>query len=283
MNGVLPKPEKLNGTRSCELAALLCTMGFTPADNQMSVAIGSGVPGGSLGYWRFLPVHPEGKYNLKAVVHHGLNPYMAAAATNVSKLPVYAEQAYIVAAFHNYRMLVESVLHGTRLRLTAQPWQGRPDIAAAYGAVYVFERVEAGAAPEMPGAEELRAFRATGTRNTELAAALATLGFTPGDVGTSIAHEVRGHVWLFPERSMGGHWSLQERMARWADDAWCARPGNVDPIACMADAFWNLRHLRRSLKDATVYVQAKNGERSVLVRKDAPERIWAAAEKFLTR
>ncbi len=275
MNEVLPKPERLNGTRSCELAALLVTMGFTPADRQMSIATGQGIPGGSLGYWRFLPQHPEKRYSLRAVIAYGLDPYQASKSTNYelrsTKYEVYPEQAYIAAAFHNYRLLVESVTHGTRLRL-------RP-----CGGLYVFERVEARGVAEMPGGDELRALRVNGTRNTELAAALATLGFTPGDAGTRIAHEARGHVWLFPERSADGRYSLQERMARWSDDAWCAQEGNTDPIAAMADAFWNLRHLRRSLRDARVYVQAQNGERTVLVRRDASAETWAKAEAFLTR
>ena len=232
--------------------------------------------------------------------------------------PLYPEQAYIAAAFHNYRLLVESVTHGTRLRLKATAWralrlkatawqalrlkatawQARPDLAP----VYVFERVDpsprlaalACSAEAGASEEDMRIFRAHGTRNTELAAALATLGFDPGSppapggygvtsTGTRIAHEVRGHVWLFPERSADGRYSLQERMARWADDAWCAQEGNTDPIAAMADAFWNLRHLRRSLRDARVYVQAQNGERTVLVRRDANAETWAKAEAFLTR
>ena len=275
MNEVLPKPEKLNGTRSCELAALLVTMGFTPADQQMSIATGQGIPGGSLGYWRFLPQHPARRYSLRAVIAHGLDAYQASKSTNYevrsTKYEVYPEQAYIAAAFHNYRLLVESVTHGTRLRLVP------------CGGLYVFERVEARGVAEMPGGDELRALRVNGTRNTELAAALATLGFTPGDAGTRIAHEARGHVWLFPERSADGRYSLQERMARWSDDAWCAQEGNTDPIAAMADAFWNLRHLRRSLRDARVYVQAQNGERTVLVRRDASAETWAKAEAFLTR
>lgn len=270
MNEVLPKPEKLNGTRSCELAALLVTMGFTPADRQMSIATGQGIPGGSLGYWRFLPDHPAKRYSLRTVIAYGLDPYQAG-KVRVNGTPLYPEQAYIAAAFHNYRLLVESVTHGTRLRL-------RP-----CGGLYVFERDEARGVAEMPGSDELRELRVNGTRNTELAAALATLGFNPGDTGTRIAHEVRGHVWLFPERSEDGRYSLQERMARWADDAWCAQEGNTDPIAAMADAFWNLRHLRRGLRDARVYVQAQNGQRSVLVRRDASAETWAKAEAFLTR
>lgn len=294
MSAVLPKPEKLNGTRSCELAALLVTMGFTPADQQMSIATGQGVPGGSLGYWRFLPDHPARRYSLRAVIGCGLDPYQASRSTKYPSSPigyaeagevrgtkgeVYPEQAYIAAAFHNYRLLVESVTHGTRLRLKATAWQARPDLAP----VYVFEREEARGVAEMPAADELRQLRVNGTRNTELAAALATLGFEPGTTGTRIAHEARGHVWLFPERSLDGRYSLQERMARWADDAWCAQEGNTDPIAAMADAFWNLRHLRRSLRDARVYVQAQNGDRTVLVRRDASAETWAKAEAFLTR
>ena len=286
MNEVLPKPEKLNGTRSCELAALLVTMGFTPADRQMSIATGQGVPGGSLGYWRFLPVHPAKRYSLRAVIAHGLDAYQAS-KPNCGALPVYPEQAYIAAAFHNYRLLVESVTHGTRLRLKATAWQARPELPP----VYVFEREDpssrlaalACSAEAGASVEDVRIFRAHGTRNTELAAALATLGFNPGDTGTRIAHEVRGHVWLFPERSTDGRYSLQERMARWADDAWCAQEGNTDPIAAMADAFWNLRHLRRGLRDARVYVQAQNGQRSVLVRRDASADTWSKAEAFLTR
>lgn len=255
--------------------ALLVTMGFVPADGQMSIATGQGIPGGSLGYWRFLPQHPAKRYSLRAVLAHGLDVYQAGKSTRYelrsTKCEVYPEQAYIAAAFHNYRMLVESVQHGTRLRLVR------------CGFLFVFERIEAAAAPEMLGAAELRAWRANGTRNTELAAALATLGFNPGATGTRIEHEVRGHVWLFPERSTDGRYGLQERMARWADDAWCAQEGNADPIAAMADAFWNLRHLRRSLRDARVYVQAQNGERTVLVRRDASAATWAKAEAFLTR
>lgn len=276
MNAVLPKPELLNGTRSCELAALLVTLGFTPADRQMSIATGTGIPGGSVGCWRFLPEHPARRYSLKAVISRGLDAFQAGKST---KHEVYPEQAYIAAAFHNYRLLVESVTHGTRLRLKATAWQARPDLAP----VYVFERDEARGVAECPGGDELRVLRANGTRNTELAAALATLGFEPGSAGTRIAHEIRGHVWLFPERSVDGRYSLQERMARWADDAWCSQEGNTDPIACMADAFWNLRHLRRGLRNAQVFIRAQNGQRSVLVRRDAGEQVWRQAEAFLTR
>lgn len=72
---------------------------------------------------------------------------------------------------------------------------------------------------------------------------------------------------------------LQERMAHRQDDTWCAREDNNAPIAYMADAFRNLRHLRRNLRDARVYVQVKNGSRSVLVRQDAAAT-WEKAERF---
>lgn len=282
MSNVLPKPERLNGTRSCELAALLVTLGFQPADNQMTVATGQGVPGGNLGYWRFLPAHPQNRYNLKTVLSRGLDPRQSQKITTHAAL-FYPEQAFIAAAFHNYRLLVESVLHGTRLRLVKVPWLANAECWNTHGPLCVFERVEAAAVPEMPAAAELQSLRAHGTRNTELAAALATIGFEPGDTGTRITHEMRGHVWVFPAWSVGNRWHLQERMAKWQDDAWCSRPENTDPIAVLADAFWNLRHLRRSLRDARVYVQAQNGDRTILVRRDAGERIWSQAEKFLTR
>ena len=54
-------------------------------------------------------------------------------------------------------------------------------------------------------------------------------------------------------------------------------------VHCQIFPFWNLRHLRRSLKDARVYVQTQNGERTVLVRRDASAETWAKAEAFLTR
>lgn len=266
MNEVLPKPDRLNRTKNCELAALLVTLDFTPVDRQMTLATGQGVPGGSLGYWRFLPEHPAGRYSLRAVLKHGLNERQAL------QPGAYREQAYIAAAFHNYRLLIEQLMHGTRLRLER------------CGYVYIFQRVEAMAMPEECSAAELRSFLGTGTRNTELAAALATLGFNPAGAegaGVRIAHECRGHVWMLPDRSADGRWSLQERMHRWADDAWCGQPENVDPIACMADAFYNLRQLRLGLKHAQVYVRVQNGSRSVLVRRDASKRVLDAAERFL--
>lgn len=270
MSDILPRPEKLNSTRSCELAALLLTLNFTPVDNQMTIATGDGIPGGRLGYWRFLPKHPQGKFSLEAVIHHGLDARQAARLGKETMPPVYPEQAVIAAAYHNYRLLVESVTHGTRLML--EPC----------GPFYIYRRIEARAAAEMPAPDELKRMTAHGTRNTELAAALSTLGFSPtSPFGTAVAHELTGAVWHFSAVSLDGRYQLQERMAKWLDDAWCGQDDNNDPIACMADAFYNLRQLRRGLKNAQVFVRVQNAGRSVLVRRDASAETWRKAEQFL--
>lgn len=274
---VLPAPEKLDGTKSCELAALLVTLNFTSVDDALTVAKGDGIPGGRLGYWRFLPQHPLGRYRLGVVLERGLDPEQAG-KKSTAKLPVYAEQAYIAAAFHNKRMLVEHVLQGTKLRLER------------CGELYIFKRVEARGVPELAGVGEVRAMIKAGTRRTELAAAMATLGFEPTPVRDGVAqgaarvtHEQTGTMWMLPEVSADGRWQLQERMAKFVDDAWCGRDENSDPVACMADGFWNLRHLRRRLRDANVLVRVTNGERSVLLAKNASEQQWARAGEFLKR
>lgn len=282
---VLPQPERLDGTRSCEMAALLATLGFEPVDRQMAIVTGDGVPGGRLGYWRFLPQHPRGRFALRTVLSGGLDVYALQRAAQPDFPAAPAEQVYIAAVFHNMRLLTEQVTRGTRLRL-------RPLMFPAQGlaAVYVFERVEARGMEELPGTQVVREFMSAGTRRTELAAALATLGFDPGDAqecevlagrGGRIAHEQGGMLWLFPNRSADGRWELQERMARWADDAWCAREENNDPIACMADACWNLRHLRKTVREAQRLVRVKNGDRTVLLSAGAGDREWKRAAEFL--
>ncbi len=276
MAAVLPNPERLDGTKSCELAAILVTLGFTPVDKQLTVASGDGIPGGRLGYWRFLPLHPQRRYDLRAVLSHGVAPYQAAKQDNAGQ-PAYREQAYMAAAMHNYRMLIEQVRHGTRLELTP------------CGYLYLLRRVEAQGVPEMAGKTEVRGMMAAGTRRTELAAGLATLGFEPmavrqgagGGVGT-LAHECGGIIWMFPAASLRlGEASLGECMARWADDTWSSREDNAAPIACMADAFWNLRHLRKSVAEARQLVRVQNGGRSVLLASNAPQAAWDRAAKFL--
>lgn len=274
---VLPRPEKLDGTRSCELAALLVTLNFTSVDDALTVAKGDGIPGGRLGYWRFLPQHPQGRYSLGVVLERGLDAQQAGKVPTAA-LPVYAEQAYIAAAFHNKRLLVEHVLQGTRLRLER------------CGFLYVLRRVEATGVAEMAEAGVVRAMVQAGTRRTELAAAMATLGFEPVPVrdgaaagATRVTHEQTGCTWMLPEVSADGRWRLQERMAKFMDDAWCGQDDNRDPVACMADGFWNLRHLRKRLRDAQVLVRVSNGGRSVLLARDASDAQWERAADFLKR
>jgi hypothetical protein len=274
---VLPKPERLNGTRNCELAALLVTLGFEPVDRQMQVATGQGVKGGSLGYWRFLPNPPALGYSLKAVLRYGVDVRkMARAAAH----EVAGEQLWIAAGYHNFRLLVENMMHGGALRLVRlQSWN--------MSGPWVLQRADGGEGMrEECGMVALREFMATGTRNTELAAALVTLGFEPDAAvtgGLKVQHEARGRVWMFAPVSVDGRWQLQERIFRWQDDIWCGQPENNDPIACLADGFYNLRQLRRGLRDAQVWVRAQNGRRSVMVKRDADASVWAKAERFLSK
>lgn len=267
---VLPTPDKLHSTRNCELAAILFTMGFEPVDKPESVT-GDEVPGGKLGYWRFLPLCAGNRYMLSAALAHGTDPHQAGKAAT-PLCPVYREQAYMAAAFHNYRLLVESLRYGTTLSL--QPC----------GYLYIFQR--AGRKPaDTVSAQELADFEAHGSRQTRLAAALATLGFPlhgAADAGgVALAHGKSGRVWFIGEASLDGRWQRDERMARWVDDAWCARPGNNDPIAAMADAFWNLDHIRAALKARTEYIRVKNGDRFAMVRRSAGDATWQKAEHFL--
>jgi hypothetical protein len=276
-NEVLPAPEKLDGTKSCEMAALLVTLNFTSVDDALTVAKGDGIPGGRLGYWRFLPQHPQGKYSLAAVLRRGLDPEQGGKVGTAAQ-PMYREQAFIAAAFHNKRMLVEHVMNGVRLRLDR------------CGEVYVLHRVEGQGVAELSAAPVVRAMITAGTRRTELAAAMATLGFEPTPVrdeaahgAARVTHEQSGTVWMLPEKNADGRWELQERIAKFMDDAWCGREDNTDPVACIADGFWNLRHLRRRLRDANVLVRVQNGERSVLLARNASDAQWAAASNFLKR
>lgn len=268
----MPKPERLDSTGSCELAALLVTLGFEPADRQMTIATGAGIPGGRVGHWRFLPVHPAGRYDLRRVLKYGVRAWRYGRGGGSDP---YAEAVWISAAFHNYRLLVEHVVRGVPLTFvrggTVMP--GSPA-----GEFFVLRRRECGQSDVT-----INDVRAAGTRRTELAAALVTLGFRLVDGGGTVVAGPGGVIWQFAGLSENGAWALNERMARWADDDWCGRGENVDPVACMADAFWNLRHLRRGLRDAQVYVRAQNGRRSVLVRQDAAGRVWQQAERFLMR
>ena len=292
---VLPRPEQLNGTKDCELAALLATLGFTPADEQMSVALGDGVPGGRLGYWRFLPEHPLRHYDLKRVLQYGTGAWQWPDS--------YRCAAAVTAAFHNRRLLVESVTQGTRLRLVSvAAWHERhgrrlrPGDAAVGsalpGELYVLERVEARGVGVLPGSGELAALRGANTYNTELVGAMAALGFMPalecGEEacvcsGERVVHGSSGRQWYLPERNVTGCVELREVMAKYRSDEWCERAAYDDMVARMADGFYNLRWLRERLGAAKTYLQVKNGERVVVLTKGASARLWEHAERFLTR
>lgn len=275
MSAVVPRPDELGGTRNCELAALLVTLGFEPVDDAVRIVSGHGVPGGKVGKWRFLPRHPRGAYELRAVLARGLDARQAG-EVGTPGCPVYAEQAYIAAGFHNYRMLVERLTKGTRLELVR------------CGFVFLYQRAGECAAGGAGGDRfELPELVHAGTRRTELAAALGTLGFEAKAVETGqpgaamVSHECVPVTWMLPARSADGRYDLAERMARWADDAWCGREDNRDPIACLADAFWNLRHLRKGLKTAAHYVRLQNGGRSVTLNRNASKALQEKALRFL--
>ncbi len=264
MDAVLPSPEDLRGTSSCELAAMLLTMGFEMVDG-LATCRGDGLPGGRRGYFRFLPRCWGKRFDLKKALARGLNPRQPAGT-----------QAIIAAAFHNYRLLIESVQHGTRLALDE------------YEERYLFRRVEAEAVPQVLRSEaDVEVFRAHGSDNTMLVASLATIGFEPYNAGgeerVGIAHGKVMRTWYLPARSRDGRYDLNESMARWQDDAWCANPANDDPRAVCADAFWNLNFVRLGVKNAADYVQVKNGNRTVVVRADAPEAVWRGAQEFLLK
>lgn len=272
---VLPKPEQLHSTKNCELAAMLVTMGFEPVDDAMATVTGDGVPGGRLGYWRFLPTCTGGRFLLSAALANGCDPHQAA-KHGTPLCPVYTEQAYIAAGFHNYRMLVEQLKYGTALEL-------RP-----CGVLYLLQRCGTGTPPDTATAAALAEHEAHGSRNTQLAAAMATLGFTLRSASTAtpvtaLSHGVIPRTWYISETSLDGRWQRDERLARWANDAWCSRPQNNDPIACMADAFFNLNQLRARLQSAAGYARVQHGKKSVLLRTDAGDAAWQKAENFLTR
>lgn len=133
---------------------------------------------------------------------------------------------------------------------------------------------------------ELERFLDYGSRNTRLATALTTLGFTLGDISTQpgawhLAHGIMPRVWAVSERSLDGRHERSVCIAHWEDDAWCARPGNTDPIAAMADAFFNFAQIRAALKQAIEYKRIQHGARSVMVRRNASDATWERAERFL--
>ena len=254
------------------MAAILYTLGFEPVDKMMDQVSGDGVPGGKLGYWRFLPICEGGRYSLQVALAHGTDPHQAGKAATQLR-PVYREQAYMSAAYHNYRLLIEHLQHGTRLTL-------RP-----CGYLYLLQRLGYAAGDDTRSGAELTRWQSYGSRNTRLAAALATLGFalsdTAGAQTMSLAHGAMPRIWYISARSLDGKHERYDCIRKWEDDAWCSQPGNNDPVAVMADAFFNLQQIRSSLKQADEYKRIRHGDRSVIVRRNASDATWDRAERFL--
>lgn len=261
--------EDLSSTRNCELAALLVTLGFRLADDSMQILTGDLVAGGRCGVWRFLPALAGFRYNIKQVIRDGVNPRLAESPK------AYIEQAYIAAGYHNFRQVVESVMTGSRLRLVACGYLHlllRDESRAYSGVVQTADAAFAGAC----------------TANAELVAALATLGFCPEPqgsgpaVGPGIAHGRAAVWWQMPPVSADGVYRLNEVMARYRDDAWCARPGNNHPVACLADGFYNLRELRAELEDSRTLVQiAPSRGRLAIIPQHASPAVIRQAERFI--
>lgn len=267
---VLPDPEKLHSTRNCELAAILYTMGFEPVDNPEAVT-GDEVPGGRAGFCRFLPLCEGGRYVLSAALAHGTDPHQAAKPGTLTA-PVYEPQAYMAAAFHNYRMLIEHLKEGQRLTLVP------------CGYLYLLQRC--GRKPADTATEqELREFMRHGSTNTRFAAAMATLGFPlytdPAEGRVALAHGKAGRVWYIGDTSLDGRWKRDERWARWNDTAWCALPENTDPIAAISDAFHNLDGFRKAMQGEGEFIRVQHGDRSIMVRRAASDATWQKAEGFL--
>lgn len=260
--------EDLSSTHNCELAALLVTLGFRQADDSMQVLTGDLVAGGRCGVWRFLPALAGFRYNIKQVIRDGVNPRLAESPK------AYIEQAYIAAGYHNYRQVVESVMTGCRLSMVPCGYLHlllRDESRAYNGVVQTADAAFAGAC----------------TINAELVAALATLGFRPerqlvGAHGPGIAHGRAAQRWQMPPVSVDGVYRLDEVMARYGDDAWCARPGNNHPVACLADAFYNLRELRAELDDSRTLVQiAPSRGRLAIIPQHASPAVIRQAERFI--
>lgn len=261
----IPAPEALERVGECELVAILCTMDFPTPDNAMSVASGDGIAG-KRGYWRFLPGAPGGRYSLKRVLANGTD------ARQAEREGAYPEQAYMAACMHNYRMLVEQVRAGLALR------------ARRCGYLWLLEPAGGESMRWEQTAQEWAVARELGTENVAMVAGLVTLGFdVEASGGRAVDHGKKMCRWRVSERSADGKWGLSEVMTKWGDEEWCGEPGNVSPVAAMADCMWNLRYLRDSLAGAVHYIRAANGGRSVVVRKDASEAVWEQAEKFLLR
>jgi hypothetical protein len=269
MSSVLPPADPLSSTRNCELAAILLSLGFAPVERSMTIASGIGIA--EQGYWRFVQLHPTRAYLMHAVLRHGTRADLAAVRP-AAGLPVYAEQAYMCAALHNRRMLVEHAMHGTPLRL--EPC----------GYLHILQRTGTRSMPDHLAPAALAAFRACSVPSNDLAATLATLGFDPFAGGSqTISHNPTGTTWHFAPTAPGSSLTLAEVANLFHDHAWCGRPDNQHPVACCAAVLANLAHCRRAIHHSTHYVRAAANGRVAWLRRNAAEETWQQAEKFLTR
>lgn len=270
MSVVLPAADSLHSTRNSELAAILLSLGFAPVGRSMTLVSGVGLQGGEQSFWRFVQQHPTRRYAMAAVLHHGTRADLAAALP-VAGLPVYTEQAYMCAALHNRRMLVEHALHGTSLRLVP------------VGFLHLLQRCGSRSMPEQLPPAALAAFRACSVASNDLAATLATLGFDPFAGGAqTIAHTPTGTCWHFPPASPGCSLSATEVENLFSDRGWCAREENTHPVACMAAVLANLATCRRAQKDASTLLRAEANGRIAWIRRDASDATWLRAEQFLS-
>lgn len=264
----MPAPADLAATNDCELVAVLLTLDFATPDNAMSVCSGDGIVGRK-GYWRFLPEGPGAKYKLAQVLRHGT-------CATLAQVPgAYMVQAYMTACMHNYRLLVEALQHGTRLRVQK------------CGYLWLLQRDGGSAPPARHGTpQERAAWLAHGSHNTAMVAGMVTLGFEPYNVQApdlgAVSHGRLMHTWYLPAVSADGKWQRERVMALWNDVAWCSSPDNESPVAAMSDCMWNLKYVRDSLRGGAAYVRAQNGGRAVYVRAGADQAVWDKAERFLT-
>lgn len=121
---------------------------------------------------------------------------------------------------------------------------------------------------------------AVGTiNNTELAAALVTLGFRVLDMqrlrGDGIRHPEGVVTWRFAPVSDDGRYMLGYVLKRWNDLAWLNDPNNTDPLAFIIAAFQNRRRLLDEIKKGEALVTIKRGRRWALVPENCSEVIGA--------
>lgn len=119
------------------------------------------------------------------------------------------------------------------------------------------------------------------TSNTQLAAALITLGI-PFDVEGTGAIKFTGDgitapggtvTWIFAPRSKCGRHVTAEMMDRWNDKEWLTDPNNEHPLAYIACAMHNYRHLVRKVKDQTPLGVVKKGKRMALIDLSASSHL----------